>query len=260
MLVVFGGGVAGRVGTGGPFAVPLAGVASGLFGSGVSALSGLRIQVTAYGQTTVDLSWTSGGGGLVNYVVQRSLDNSTWTTVATVTTPVYQVTGLSAGSLYYFRVQYVYTTASFYLASVSQLTQGTGSGTTVNWNTPQQWNVDMTQAFPQYYANPRQYLVDPSNIVTAAGLEPTVAWYYADQKSGIPGQNGLWDASLPALGALDLYRVVSVGVGGSIAPADYFACTATFTTTPKIPFNVVCEHRRGVNGATQQYTITFDPA
>lgn len=62
---------------------------------------------TLTGITTsqITLSWTDVAGN-VGYKVERSLDNSTWTQIATPATGAtsYPNTGLSAGTLYYYRV------------------------------------------------------------------------------------------------------------------------------------------------------------
>ena len=65
---------------------------------------------TSLSQTTAALSWSaptsSGSSSLTDYVVEYSTNNSTWNTFAdgTSTTTSTTVTGLAAGTTYYFRV------------------------------------------------------------------------------------------------------------------------------------------------------------
>jgi hypothetical protein len=61
------------------------------------------------GSGEVALSWNApsdGGAAIEDYVIERSTDNSNWTTVAdgTSTATSYTVTGLTVGQIYYFRV------------------------------------------------------------------------------------------------------------------------------------------------------------
>jgi len=56
----------------------------------------------------IDLSWTSdpnANPATVNYVLQRSPDQSTWTTVCTCTTMSFVDTGLSPATGYYYRIR-----------------------------------------------------------------------------------------------------------------------------------------------------------
>jgi len=63
-------------------------------------------------QTEVEFNWLDNSDNEDGYVVQRSLDATNWTTIATLATPnveSYINTGLSAGTKYYYKV-YAYNT------------------------------------------------------------------------------------------------------------------------------------------------------
>lgn len=83
------------------------------------------LTATAASATSVNLSWTapgsSGSDALTDYVVQTSTDNSTWSTFAdgTSTATTATVTGLSAGTLTYFRVAAKSSLAGSYTSATS---------------------------------------------------------------------------------------------------------------------------------------------
>ena len=54
--------------------------------------------------TEIDLSWTD-NSNQTGFFIERSPDNSTWTQIATTSATTYQNTGLSSGTLYYYRVR-----------------------------------------------------------------------------------------------------------------------------------------------------------
>ncbi len=65
----------------------------------------LAATVVAYNQ--INLTWTDNAGNESNYLVERSLDGNNWTGIATLAanTVSFNSTGLSANTLYYFRVR-----------------------------------------------------------------------------------------------------------------------------------------------------------
>ena len=68
------------------------------------APSGLVATVSA---SQVDLRWEGNAGDLANYLVERSLDNATWTTLATLSpqSTTYTDSGVVERTTYYYRVQ-----------------------------------------------------------------------------------------------------------------------------------------------------------
>ena len=107
------------------------------------------------GNTQVSLSWNApssdGGSSITDYIIQYSTDNSTWTTFddGTSTTTSATVTGLTNGTLYYFRVAAVnsvgtgpYTTSSVTATPVNVAptftnitnTSPVSPGNNITWN------------------------------------------------------------------------------------------------------------------------------
>jgi hypothetical protein len=58
-------------------------------------------------ETQINLSWTDNSGNETAFDVQRSTDNATWSTINSpaANATSYSATGLTAGTLYYFRVR-----------------------------------------------------------------------------------------------------------------------------------------------------------
>jgi len=66
------------------------------------------LTATVISTTQIDLSWTDVSTGNQSYKVERSTDNVNWTEIATglsATATTYSATGLTASTLYYFRVR-----------------------------------------------------------------------------------------------------------------------------------------------------------
>ena len=114
----------------------------------------LNLSATA-GNTQVSLSWNApssdGGASITDYIIQHSTDNSTWTTFddGTSTNTTATVTGLTNGTLYYFRVAAVnsvgtglYTTSSVTVTPVNVAptftnitnTSPVNPGNNITWN------------------------------------------------------------------------------------------------------------------------------
>jgi Fibronectin type III domain len=96
------------------------------------------------GNTQAALSWTAasnGGSNITDYLVQYSTDNSTWTTFAdgTSTATSATVTGLTNGTLYYFRVSAinaVNTSSASSTASTTPVVPSSGGGGSTPTATP----------------------------------------------------------------------------------------------------------------------------
>lgn len=88
----------------------------------ISYPSGISVSSTS--NTSMTVSWTAITGGASNYTVRYSTNESTWTTTSTTTSTSKLVTGLTAGTLYYFQVMSSGPNAnSGYSASVSDYTK-----------------------------------------------------------------------------------------------------------------------------------------
>lgn len=66
-----------------------------------------NLTATAISSSQIDLAWNDNESSETNYEVSRSIDNSTWTTVATIAadSTTYSDTGLDPSTLYYYRVR-----------------------------------------------------------------------------------------------------------------------------------------------------------
>ena len=93
--------------SGGPITVPVQGV---LFNPALPVLptvppAPLNLSATAVGSRKINLAWNSTPGA-VQYIVERSTDQSTWTVLSTnVTTLSYLDTGRTSGTIYYYRIR-----------------------------------------------------------------------------------------------------------------------------------------------------------
>ena len=96
------------------------------------------------GNTQATLSWTAGSNGgsnITDYLIEYSTDNSTWTTFAdgTSTATSATVTGLTNGTLYYFRVSAinaVNTSAASSTTSTTPVVPSSGGGGSTPTATP----------------------------------------------------------------------------------------------------------------------------
>ena len=96
------------------------------------------------GNTQATLSWTAasnGGSAITDYLIEYSTDNSTWSTFAdgTSTATSATVTGLTNGTLYYFRVSAinaVNTSAASSTASTTPVVPSSGGGGSTPTATP----------------------------------------------------------------------------------------------------------------------------
>ena len=66
-----------------------------------------NLTATAASSSQIDLAWNDNESSETNYEVSRSIDNSTWTTVATIAadSTTYSDTALDPSTLYYYRVR-----------------------------------------------------------------------------------------------------------------------------------------------------------
>src|SRR5437763_384281 len=79
---------------------------------------------SAVSSSEIDLSWTN-KSDTEGVIVQRSLNNSTWATIATLgIVAAYQGTGLSGSTPYYYRVRATnHTGGSWWSSSANATTQ-----------------------------------------------------------------------------------------------------------------------------------------
>lgn len=73
---------------------------------GPAPLAPSNLTATAVSSHQVNLSWTNNAGNATGFIIQRSTNDATWTTIAGVggSTTSYSDTSLSGGTTYYYRV------------------------------------------------------------------------------------------------------------------------------------------------------------
>jgi hypothetical protein len=78
-----------------------------LTGSGSSSGSGAPSGSTYSSSTghSVQLNWTASSGSPQGYYIEQSTNGTTFTQVQSVTTTSATITGLNAGTVYYFRIR-----------------------------------------------------------------------------------------------------------------------------------------------------------
>lgn len=109
----------------------LASGGSGAGGGGSAPVAPSGLAATAISAGSIDLAWTDNSGNESGFRIERSLDGSTWTEIAVTAAGVvsYSNTGLSAATLYYYRVRgYNSAGNSAYTSTASATTLGTTAG------------------------------------------------------------------------------------------------------------------------------------
>ncbi|MTA27759.1 MAG: hypothetical protein F2562_02750, partial [Actinobacteria bacterium] len=195
------------------------------------ALAPAALSATA-GSTQATLDWSAptsnGGSAVTGYRVEQSTNNSTWTTLAPNTGLVtsYNVSGLTNGTSYYFRVTALTSNANNVGAVTTALPLSTASAPTSFGST-----VDAAGGVTLTWAAPANNGGSPvTNYVVQRSTDGT-NWVEVARPSGLTvNVTGL------ALGTNYNFRVAattSVGVGA------FSSTTATPLTAPRAPRDLV---------------------
>jgi len=112
---------------------------SGTASATTSVAAPSSLTATATSSTQIDLAWTDNSSTETGFKVERSTDNTNWTEIAgalAANTTSYSATGLTASTLYYFRVRaYNAGGNSAYTSSASATTQSGSSTYTIEYLT-----------------------------------------------------------------------------------------------------------------------------
>ena len=97
-----------------------------LTGVPTSPTAPTNLAATAKSASSIGLTWTMGSSNLTSYTIERSTNNQVWSTIATGISPsatsYTDATGLSASTLYYYRVDAMNATGSSSPSSVASTT------------------------------------------------------------------------------------------------------------------------------------------
>lgn len=142
------------------------GVSNSAYSSSASAATYMPTVVTfsatAVSSSQIDLSWADPTSTETGFEIQRSTDNSNWSTVTTTAADAtsYSNTGLSASTLYYYRIREINAVAVGAWSS-------SASATTLSAGPPQQANI--LDWFKFYDASVLYKTADTSTPVTTTG-------------------------------------------------------------------------------------------
>jgi hypothetical protein len=192
------------------------------------------LTATGVSPTSIQLNWTDNSGGTASAAVWRSIDDSTWTQIATVPagTSTYSDTGLTPDTIYY----YYLSTSGPSATAVSNQTAGVTlptapTGLTATPVTGGQGDVQL--AWTDTANDNDGYEI----LGSADGINFSVI---GDVTAGTT----TYDDLMAADGVKDYYEVEAFGLGGNSAP------TAAASTTPVA--NIVTVDDTPTNGIDYQ--------
>jgi uncharacterized delta-60 repeat protein len=202
----------------------------------------------------IDFAWTapaSTGGGITDYVLQRSPDNSTWTTitdgVSTATT--YRLSGLADGQVVFFRVAALNPSGTGeYAASISRTTLAPkATGGTITYVAP---NFIHTFTAAGTFT-------PTSSIATATGLCVAGGYNGAGGGAGGSGAGGSGGQVTTGTQAVSTARSIAVGaVNGGTSSISGWLTAAGIGVTGPAGRNTNGVGTAGANGTTSAISGT----
>ncbi len=219
--------------------------------SGTTTVSG-----TPVGFTKIDLSWTTVNNAL-NYTLQRASDSafSSNLVVSTVTGTTASATGLTPGTLYYFRVMPNATSSTGNWSATVSVTSGhiaapvvvstainSASQITFNWNAiplAQSYTVNFSTS--SIFTSPQVITGVTATSGVISGLTPGVLYYFRVQALAVDDTSS-WSSTVSATTAMaDNFNrtaatlgVTSTGGFPWTALSGTWSTNGTMATTPAV--------------------------
>lgn len=144
------------------------------------------LTVSADNEYRARISWTAADALQTNFILQRSTDHATWSTVASPTATYYIDTALSSGTTYYYQVAATNTGGTSSYAAYQSCTTLTG---TPPWTAHiQGWifgsntfspHADLTDGRVVYATKPEYMTINGSGVITEEDAPGSGAYAYS---------------------------------------------------------------------------------
>ena len=205
------------------------------------------------GNVSVSLAYTAppnGGSAITGYKVERSTDNSTWTQViASTTSNPYSVTGLTNGTLYYFRLTAINalgsSSPSASVSATPRTTPGIPTSVTATILSPTSVSVSFVPPASNGGDAITSYVVTPLTGATASGASSpivvsglTTGQVYTFRVKAINAAGAGSDTS-PSASVSLVYDAVSSPSGTTFTYASGIATTSSKVTYTSSAFSNV---------------------
>lgn len=209
------------------------------------------------GNVSVSLSWSApstGGSAITGYKIERSTDNATWTSViASTTTNPYNVTSLTNGMLYYFRISAINAlgtgTASASVSTTPRTIPGQPTGVSASVTSATSVNVSFTAPASNGGNAITNYIVTPyigataqattsgnSSPISVTGLTTGQAYTFKVHAVNAAG-NGTLSAATSSVSLV--YDAVSAPSGATFTYASGIATNTSKVTYTGVSFSDV---------------------
>jgi hypothetical protein len=175
---------------------------------------------TATSESQINLAWTDNATNENGYKIERSLDNSTWSALTTTAANVqtYSNTGLSASTLYYYRIS---------------ATNGSGDSATVTAN------ATTTAVTVPTAPSGLAAVATSSSSINLTWLERSLDGVTYSPLVSNAANNGAYSNTGLASATLYYYRVKSRNTAGSSAYSSVASATTNSVSVPSAPTTLV---------------------